>query len=93
MVDVIVPTIGRIVWFWGRGVRPEDNQQPKAAIVTFVHDDRHVSLAVFDEIGTVHGRANVTLRQPSDLRPEYDAFCEWMPYQIMRAGEREAEAK
>lgn len=76
---MIKPTVGRVVWFHTEFV-PHQVEQPMAAIVVKVHDDRLVNLVVFDEFGSPLGRQNVTLRQEGDVAPS-GIFCEWMPYQ------------
>lgn len=78
---MILPTVGRIVWY-----RNETNLegQPHAAIVTFVHSDRMVNLAVFDYNGKTFPATSVTLIQEGDPHTVTE-FCEWMPYQIGQA--------
>lgn len=80
---MIEPTIGRVVWFH-RAFVPDKTEQPLAAIVCFVHGDRCVNLAVFDENGGHEAHTSVTLRQEGDVAPSGE-FCEWMPYQILAA--------
>ncbi len=85
---MIAPTIGRVVWFYERCV-PDTAEQALAAIVTYVHSDRLVNLAVFDGNGKCAGRISVPLRQPADVAPR-GMFCEWMPYQKGQAVKTEA---
>lgn len=95
---VIVPTVGRIVLFrpntsdLTRGPSPGD--QPLAAIITHVHNDRLVDLHVFPCGGgkLSYGLANIKLLQEGDARPVGDVqFAEWMAYQTKVAkGEIEA---
>lgn len=74
------PSIGRIVHFHPRpGVT-------HAAIVTFVHSDTCVNLAVFDSNGGTEGKTSVQLVAPGQSKPEFGFFCEWMPYQVEKAG-------
>jgi hypothetical protein len=86
---VIKPTVGRVVWFY-----PKDrvhSHQPHAAIVTSVHGDRCVNLAVFMPNGVPmsHPPTSVTLVQEGDAIPEGACYCCWMPHQL---GQAKAEA-
>jgi hypothetical protein len=95
---MIKPTPGRVVWF-----RPgstdilecalrvniaDDEIQPLAAIIAAVHDDRHVTLTVFDADGDLFPVRDVQLNQgdgqdvPNDGKRGY---AEWMPYQLGQA--------
>jgi hypothetical protein len=85
---MIKPTVGRVVWFHEAFV-PDTKEQPRAAIVCYVHSDRCVNLAVFDVNGNSTSRTSVALRQEGDEAPAY-AFCEWMPYQLGQAAKTEA---
>lgn len=78
---MIKPTVGRVVWYWPG--KSNHDGQPLAAIVTYVHSDTEINLAVFDRSGATSGRQNVLLLQDgtsASLRDE-DPFAEWMPYQ------------
>lgn len=80
---MITPTIGRVVWYHKPGSTLE--QQPNAAIISYVLSDSWVNLVVFDEYGVAHGESNVRLFQGGDeVRPS-GHYCEWMPYQIGQA--------
>jgi hypothetical protein len=81
------PTVGRIVHFHPRtGVT-------HAAIITFVHSETCVNLAVFDSSGGSDGKTSVQLVAPGQPKPEFGFFCEWMPYQVEKAdGFVQAEA-
>jgi hypothetical protein len=80
---VIVPSIGRVVWFWP--IEPVD--QPYAALVTYVHSDRLINVGGFTANGEPFARTSIKLRQDGD--PEaapfpvrgVEAYAEWMPYQ------------
>jgi hypothetical protein len=90
MTQVISPTPGRIVWYTPT---PHDgiatlNDQPLAAIVAGVHNDRLVNLAVFDSYGNTQQRSNVTLVQPGEDAPNH-AHATWMPYQVGQAAKTE----
>jgi hypothetical protein len=80
---MIVPTIGRIVWYWPSKhdtMFRDGSTQPCAAIVAYVWHDRMVNLTVSDHNGDVHKRTSVRLRQDGDELPN-ESYCEWMPYQ------------
>lgn len=89
MSQVIVPTIGRRVWYYPDSEEIIDTEpmiclkesQPFDAGVVFVHNDTLVNLVVTDHSGYVHRRTSVTLVQPGQ-EPPAGAYCTWMPYQI-----------
>lgn len=82
---LIVPTIGRIVWFRSN-FGGDDNRRPCAAIVTDVYGDRLVSLCVFNHFGRPSSETSVILVQPGEDIPENNAsYCEWMSYQVGQA--------
>lgn len=78
-MQVIHPTIGRVVWF-----QTDYDSQPKAALVAFVHNDRLVNLGGFDASGQPFAATSVVLKQPNDPQPEFP-FAMWMPYQVAQA--------
>lgn len=98
---IIVPTIGRRVWYWpsslDRGlleVKPttiieadvESSGQPCDAGVVRVFNDRLVNLSVTDHYGNVHKRLSVTLYQPGDHVTHSDGgYATWMDYQVQQA--------
>lgn len=94
MSNVIVPTIGRRLWYYpsaqDRGLtenKPDsviqaDLTQPCDAGVVYVHSNTCVNLVVTDHNGYVHRRTSVTLVQPGQEPPTAGAYCTWMPYQI-----------
>lgn len=88
MSTVIKPEPGRHVHYYPAGVddfdMAMDDGQPLAAIVTSVHSDRLVNLAVFDANGKLFPRTSVTLEQPGDKRAD-GRHCRWMPYQVKTA--------
>lgn len=89
---MIQPSIGRVVWFWpAKGVDEPKVEQPNAALVTYVHSDRMVNLAVFDANGVQRGETSVTLLQDDDKPTVYGRFASWMPFQIGQAKRHEAE--
>lgn len=67
----------------GRG----NAKQPYAALVVYVHDERHVNLVVFDHIARPHPRLNVQLLQDDDVPkdPAGEGTAAWMPYQAAAA--------
>jgi hypothetical protein len=91
---MIKPTIGRIVWYNAHAVDPlYSPKQLLAAIVTAVHSDTCVNLAVFGADGSgPRGRTSVTLDQAFDegstLAP---GTCGWMPFQKKQAEKHAAE--
>lgn len=89
----IAPTIGRVVWYWrpyNPNLPPMADEQPNAAIVAFVHDDRTVNLNVINHDGAGFSAKNVQLLQGDDVRPR-GGFCEWMPFQKGQAAKAEPE--
>lgn len=104
---MIVPTIGRRVWYWpsdyDRGLtesQPQtviqaDSEQPCDAGVVYVHGPRMVNITVADHNGNMHRRMSVNLLQDCDERPvagDY-AFAEWMPYQAAQHKKQEASGE
>lgn len=94
---MIVPTVGRKVWFRPSKLDTELNafvashgtHQPMDATVVYVWGDRCVNLAIFDPNGNLHARTSVTLIQDGDTPPPDGYYAEWMPYQVGQA--RKAE--
>lgn len=86
---MIVPTIGRQVWFRpcavAAGVMTILSDQPCAATVIHVTDERCVSLSVLDHRGHQHVFAGVKLLQDDDQPPVDSNYAEWMPYQARMA--------
>jgi hypothetical protein len=89
---MIKPTVGRVVLFWRDLERRVDGEQPEAAMVTFVHDDRLVNLVVHSHDGESWGQTHVQLLQDDDAPPARNHFAEWMPWQLGQAKRHEAEA-
>lgn len=87
---IIKPTAGRVVWFYPGVHNPLASDQPLAAIVTYVHSDHLVNLAVFDANGALHPKTSIELRQEGDEdlgRTSEGPYCAWMPYQLATAKE------
>lgn len=80
---MITPAPGRVVWFYD--FPPDGNEQPQAAIVAYVHDDRMVNLMAINREGFSVGRSHVPLVQEGDAAPLDSEYCTWMPYQIGQA--------
>lgn len=111
MSTIIAPTCGRVVLFRAGSqeladgsITINDLQQPMPALVTFVHSDGTINLAVFDHAGRQFSRNSVLLVQDGDTIPreilkngdgeDYEAVARhayWMPYQIGQAA-KAAEA-
>ncbi len=88
---MIQPSLGRVVWFtpYESDTMARDNSGRCAALVTYVHSDRMVNLAVFDGNGNHHPKTSVKLLQEEDERPT-SGFCEWMPFQLGQAQRTQA---
>lgn len=87
---MIKPTIGRVVWFWAcAGDAEKEGSQPNTALVTFVHSDDCVNLAVFDREGDSKPYPAIQLWQGDGERPR-SLHCEWMPYQKGQAAKQES---
>src|SRR4051812_35540093 len=88
---MIRPSVGQVLWFFphvDEGFKPGD--QPHAALVAKVLDDRTVNLACFGESGAPYSRQAVQLLQDDDVAPEGGHFASWMPYQMGQAAKAEA---
>lgn len=77
---MIVPTVGRVMWYWP--VAMERSAQPYAALVTYVHGDNMVNLAVFTSNGSAFPTTSVPIVQDGSPFTVGDSpYAEWMPYQ------------
>lgn len=90
---MIKPTVGRIVWFYNDAIhnRIVQRDQPLAAIVAYVWNDRLVNLHVIDADGVYHPVTSVQLVQEGDVYPTEGMRCEWMPYQVGQAKKEEGK--
>jgi hypothetical protein len=90
---MIVPTIGRVVWYF-----PSDDdlsklgmnkhgEQPFDAHVIYVWSETCVNLVVFDHEGYMFAKTSV----PINLEGQ-SPHAEWMPYQREQAAKHAAEA-
>ena len=95
MSKLIVPTVGRVVWFEpGQSVLfNKRGEQPMAAQIVFVHGDRLVNLSVFDHTGQQYAVKNVPLVQEDDAYQSDKQHCHWMPFQIGQQARTEAVEK
>lgn len=84
MVNIITPTVGRIVWYYAT-----TNIDPLAAIVCHVHNDRRVNLLVLSALAEPMPTMDVHLVQPGDEAQPSGNFATWMPYQIGQAAKHE----
>lgn len=96
-MNPIIPTVGRIVYFTpaavdDQSVIPDWQSGVCAALVTAVHNDNCVNLAVFDVSGNQYARCSVchvsTVTADDDVK-KYDTW-DWMPYQKGQAAKTEA---
>lgn len=95
-MSTIKPTVGRIVYFYeskpgigsGHSNAGFTTTGPHAAVVTQVHSDNCVNLAVFNQNGnSTFGRTSIKLLAPGETRPFHansntEQWVEWMPHQI-----------
>jgi hypothetical protein len=85
---MIVPTIGRRVWFfpngWYPAIRTNDPAQACDAGIAYVHSDRMINVSIADHDGKMHNLTSVPLLQEGDETPNC-AYCTWMPYQQQAA--------
>jgi len=88
---MVKPTNGRVVQFHAKHshIQQHDVNQPLAAIITHVWQDRRVNLAVFDSTGGITPVTDVTLVQEGDTPPSGWHYAEWMPYQKGQAAKTE----
>lgn len=91
---MIVPTVGRVVWYYPTATDEINGAGPLAALVAHVHSNDKVNLAVFDANGANHGLVGVRLLQDGDFAEVDEGYATWMPYQLGQAAKTEAaEAK
>jgi hypothetical protein len=94
---MIIPTIGRRVWYWPAGINDYDMQDIDGirhafdAGIVYVHNERLVNVVVTDHLGFTHRRKNVTLIQPGDEIPQDKPRCEWMPFQTQAAKQQDTQ--
>lgn len=88
---MIVPTIGRVVWYhpntWDPGGTLTGVQ---AAHIAFVHNKSSVNLMVIDSDGNPYSRTSVyLLQEKNEIPPTPTGYAEWMPYQRGQAAKTE----
>lgn len=90
---MIKPTVGRVVWFYPAGASHED--QPQAAMVSYVHSDTLINVGGFDHSGEPFSARSVLLLQDEGSygNPGGGAWACWMPYQKGQAAKTEAAEK
>lgn len=89
---LIVPTVGRVVWYFpGESERKDgwsmsDEGVPLAAIIAGVINDKFVNLSVLDAQGVQRSRQTVFLTSGwAEENPNGFGYAAWMPYQIEQA--------
>lgn len=90
-MSIIIPTVGRVVWFYPEGSQRTD--APLAAIVTCVWSPICVNLAIFDANGnSIHNPPTSILLVQADGygNPGGGPWCCWMPYQKGQAAKTES---
>ena len=90
---MIAPSIGRVVWFTPHINDSIKSDQKMAALVTYVHGNECVNLAVFDANGNNHSRCSVHLLQDDVQGAETGYYAEWMPFQKGQAAKYDADKK
>lgn len=84
---IIIPTIGRRVWFrpdprvGSSGFICHDDTVPMDAGIVYVWNDQLVNLDVCDHAGNHHAITSVPLIQSPFDAPAEGQYCEWMPFQ------------
>lgn len=87
----IIPTVGRVMWYYvegGAGYVKE--QPPQAGIVAAVNNEGNVNLGVLSFTGIPYGVTGVPVWQ-GEGEPPIDPFCMWMPYQKGQAAAQAAK--
>lgn len=93
LAQMIVPTIGRRVWWRCNGNESAtknlgvfDETQPCDAGITYVWADSLVNVTVTGPSGIQCAFTSVHLRQPGyDPAPEGTPYVEWIPHQVSAA--------
>lgn len=84
---LIVPTVGRRVWFW-EGSKLNQTQ-PYDAGIAFVHSNTMINISYANANGVMHSATSVVLWHGDGERPS-GYYCEWMGYQKEQAIKHEA---
>lgn len=77
---MIKPTVGRIVWYYPSGNKPETHQ-PLAAQIAHVWSDTCINIGYLDANGVAHSATSVLLYQEDEMPMPATNYCCWMPYQ------------
>lgn len=93
----IKPTIGRRVWYWPSSfdkgrlqlkadtiMQTGDPTQACDAGIAYVHSDTMINVSVADHSGNMHKRTSVPLLGFDDPKPQDNAYCTWMDYQVQQ---------
>lgn len=86
---MIVPTVGRVVWFY-KHVPGHGHKGPLAAHVAHVHNDSLLNLMVIDEYGHPRSETGVPLKHDDSADVPASDYATWMPYQKGQAAKTEA---
>ena len=86
---MIKPTVGRVVWV-SRPHDAHDVTQPEAGLIVYVHNDRKVNVAGFDQSGAPFSCTSIPLLQDDDAKPD-SRFAMWMPFQVGQAKAQQAD--
>lgn len=81
---MITPTIGRVIWIYGRSHSAPKSSQPEPALISFVHNDRLINVGGFAASGLTFAHTSVALLQDGDETP-HGIYATWMPFQIAAA--------
>jgi len=87
-IDVIKPTIGRVVLVQRRP-GSTDITQAEPALISYVWSDTMINVGGFDHNGTPFAFTSLRLLQDDEEAPEH-CYAEWMPYQKGQAAKTEA---
>jgi hypothetical protein len=92
---MIVPSIGRVVWYYPGGTAQREADQPNAALVAYVHNDRLINVGWLDHNGIPRHATSQLLLQEGDAEPQNPTtpFAAWMPFQVGQQKKHDAEAK
>jgi len=89
---MITPSIGRVMWYWPS--KEERQDQPRAAIVTWVCNDNMVNLVAFDQGGAPSGKGLVPIVQDGSPYTAGDSpYAEWLPYRSGQVKKHAEEMK
>lgn len=92
---MIVPTIGRKVWYWPineYGMRVHSLEQACDATIVYVWGDTSVNLKIVDHQGGEHVRTSAFLHQGEIENKPSSSCATWMPYQAGQAAKAQGAA-